>query len=135
MYEIGAYSCFLGSSPVGDNDLWHHHIWGFFKKIFSFLSTPSPRLPTSSKALLARSEAHSAVEGIIRVPRSNLALRMHTFFWYDIFRNVSLRGILLRGGRITPNWFFLLLFFVEKKTTYFARKRLSYSYIYIFLMI
>ena len=57
---------------------------GNFSILFSFLSTPPPRLPTSfpagSKALLAGSEAHSAVEGIIQAPRLNLASRMHMVF-------------------------------------------------------
>ena len=47
----------MGSGPVGDDDLWHHHIGRFSPFFFSFLF-PSPPwgLPAGSEVLPAGSE-------------------------------------------------------------------------------
>ena len=43
---------FLGSGPVGDDDLWYHQIPGTLHSLFFLRFPPSPRgLPPGSEAL------------------------------------------------------------------------------------
>ena len=65
-----SFACsFFGSGPVGDDDLWYHHIPVTLHYFFSFLflrfppwglSAGSEALPAGSEAIPAGSEAHPA---------------------------------------------------------------------------
>ena len=51
-------SQFLGSSPIGDDDLWFHHISGiiYFVCLSFYFRPPYPGLPAGYKVLRADSE-------------------------------------------------------------------------------
>ena len=55
--ELNNFVVFLGSGPVGDDDLWHHHIGRFspfsFPSVRPSVSPPPWGLPPDFEALLA----------------------------------------------------------------------------------
>ena len=50
--EFSPFSLFLGSGPIGGNDLMYHHIPGMLRSL-----SPSKGLPAGSRALPAGSRA------------------------------------------------------------------------------
>jgi len=70
----------LGSGPVGDDNLWYHHIWGnapLFSFFYFSVSPPPPGLPAGFEALPPGSEALQMASSPSQLaPRpSQLALR------------------------------------------------------------
>ena len=90
------YAPFLGSGPVGDDDLWYHHILVTLCSVFLSVSIPprplswpsqlAPGLPAGSRALPAGSSWLQGPPGWLQAPTSS------PMWWYH--RSSSPTGLL-----------------------------------------